>query len=163
MMFGRIVEVMLGCWLVLSPFVFRHPDARVEWWANDLACGTAAIVLAFLSYWRPLRYAHVVTLLVGAWLAAHAAVAWVEVEAPWDIERHLLSTLSLPLNIEENAAHPFCAELRQLRSHARERCSRGYGGSRRTQYRPACCRVHPCLDVATVRRETAPPGSREFP
>jgi hypothetical protein len=58
---------------------------------------------------------------LSAWLAVHAAVAWVEVKAPWEIERHLLSTLSLPLNIEENAAHPFCAELRRLRSEARQR------------------------------------------
>ena len=75
MMFGRIVEVMLGCWLILSPFIFRHPDEKVAWWVNDIACGTAALLLAFLSYWRPLRYAHLVTLLIGAWLAGYAWVA----------------------------------------------------------------------------------------
>src|SRR5262245_27755239 len=34
------------------------------------------------------------------WMARHALVTWVETDAPWELERHLLSSgLSLPLNI----------------------------------------------------------------
>lgn len=53
-----------------------------------------------------------------AWIAANAAVAWIEVESPWRLESHLLRQLSLPLNIDKNAQHPFCRELRALRAGA---------------------------------------------
>lgn len=82
MMFGRVIELMLGCWLILSPFIFRHPDGARAWWVTDLACGTAALLLALLSYWRPLRYAHLSTLLLGGWLAAHAWLAAGQDAAP---------------------------------------------------------------------------------
>jgi len=71
-MWSRVVEVMLGCWLLISPFVFRHAADEPALWANDLACGTAAIVFGLLSYWRPMRHAHLATMAVGGWLIAFA-------------------------------------------------------------------------------------------
>jgi SPW repeat len=68
MMWARVVEVMLGCWLAVSPFIFRHnPEDRVLW-VNDLLSATAVIVLALISFWPPLRLAHVANLAIALWL-----------------------------------------------------------------------------------------------
>lgn len=63
---------MLGCWLLISPFVFGHPDDRIGWWITDFSAGLAVIVFGCLSYWRPARLAHLLTALVGALLIAAA-------------------------------------------------------------------------------------------
>ena len=69
-MWARVIEVMLGCWLAISPFIFRHaPEDRVLW-INDLLSATAVIVLALISFWSPLRFAHVALLVIGLWLIA---------------------------------------------------------------------------------------------
>ena len=53
-------------------------------------------------------------------MAQHARVALMLTGKPWEVERYLLSTLSLPLNLRDNA-HPFVAELKRIRSEARLR------------------------------------------
>lgn len=67
-MWPRVVEVMLACWLAISPFVFGHPDRARELWINDFACALAVLTFALLSYWRPTRYAHLLVALTGVWL-----------------------------------------------------------------------------------------------
>jgi hypothetical protein len=72
-MWARVVEVMLGFWLVISPFIFGHYPADRALWMNDLICGSAVVLLAFLSFWflpflRFVRYAHVLILGVALWL-----------------------------------------------------------------------------------------------
>jgi hypothetical protein len=62
--------------------------------------------------------------ILTTWLAENAAVAWLEVETPWHLETHLLSTTPLPLNIDDNAHHPFCAKLRLIRAQAVARARR---------------------------------------
>jgi hypothetical protein len=54
------------------------------------------------------------------WMARHARVAWVEVPKPWVVESQILRSLSLPLNMDQNTAHPFCAVLKALRAEARK-------------------------------------------
>jgi hypothetical protein len=56
-MWARVVECMLGCWLAVSPFVFRHEDDDLLTTVDAFAAA-AVITLALLSYWRPLRHAH---------------------------------------------------------------------------------------------------------
>lgn len=69
-MWARVVEVMLGCWLAVSPFVFRHsPDDRMLWF-NDLLSALVVMVLALISFWPPLRFAHIAIFAVGLWLIA---------------------------------------------------------------------------------------------
>jgi peptidoglycan/LPS O-acetylase OafA/YrhL len=69
-MWARIIEVMLGCWLAVSPFIFRHvADDRVLWF-NDLFSAMIVIVLALVSFWPPLRFAHVANLVIALWLIA---------------------------------------------------------------------------------------------
>ncbi|MEW4528905.1 MAG: hypothetical protein ACF8PG_13305 [Maioricimonas sp. JB045] len=71
-MWSRVVEIMLGCWLVISPFIFAHPDTELTWWISDMLCGTAVILFGLLSYWRPARRAHLATIGVAIWLIAYA-------------------------------------------------------------------------------------------
>ncbi len=67
-MWARVVEVMLGCWLASSPFVFHHgADAR-GLWVTDLACAAAIVTLALLSFAPTLRRAHLGHLVIAAWL-----------------------------------------------------------------------------------------------
>ena len=67
-MWARVIEFMLGCWLAISPFVFRHPGDAWWLWVNDYSCAAAVIVLALLSYWPLFRHAHLVTGIVALWL-----------------------------------------------------------------------------------------------
>ena len=55
------------------------------------------------------------------WMADNAAVSWVEVDAPWEVEPYLLSQLNLPLNIEGHSHNPFYDTLRAIRKRCRER------------------------------------------
>lgn len=67
-MWARVIEVTLGCWLVLSPFIFRHATDQAMHWINDLCCGFAVATLALLSFWHPTRHAHLVTCGIALWL-----------------------------------------------------------------------------------------------
>ena len=69
-MWARDVEVMLACWLAISPLVFRQDAGPWLWW-NDLICAGLVLVLALLSYVRGFGRAHILILLVVAWLIGH--------------------------------------------------------------------------------------------
>ncbi len=71
-MWSRVVEVMFGIWLVLSPWIFAHPETKPQWWATDLATGTAVFLLGLFSFWKPTRFAHLVHLMAGCWLVGFA-------------------------------------------------------------------------------------------
>lgn len=71
-MWARTVEVLLGCWLALSPFIFQHPPGARAWWINDWACALAIITLALLSCWSRTRRAYLLNLGVAAWLCLRA-------------------------------------------------------------------------------------------
>ena len=58
---------------------------------------------------------------LSGWMANNARIAWIETPKPWVLEDHLLKTLSLPLNIQGNTNHPFCALLKELRKRAGRR------------------------------------------
>ena len=64
-MWSRVVEIMLGCWLIISPFIFGHPTDRVDWWVMDMACGTLVLTFGMLSYWQRTPYAHLLTAAVA--------------------------------------------------------------------------------------------------
>jgi len=52
---------------------------------------------------------------LSGWMARHARVAWSVFSTPWEIEHELLHELSVPLNLDGNAQHPFQASLSTLR------------------------------------------------
>ena len=58
---------------------------------------------------------------LSEWMEQNARVAFLETPSPWLVERHLISELMLPLNLDQNAHSPFRAELSQIRSAARAR------------------------------------------
>ena len=74
-MWARVVEVMLGCWLAVSPFVFGHSAEDRTLWFSDLLSALAVVVLALFSFWRPLRFAHIGIVAVGLWLIAAGFLA----------------------------------------------------------------------------------------
>jgi hypothetical protein len=74
-MWARIIEVTLGCWLAMSPFIFRHGAEERVLWFNDLFSAMIVIVLALVSFWTPLRFAHLANLVVALWLIAFGFLA----------------------------------------------------------------------------------------
>jgi hypothetical protein len=67
-MWPRVVEFMLGLWLAISPFLLQHdPDDR-SLWISDFTCAAAVVLLACVSFWRPLRWAHIALLAPAVWL-----------------------------------------------------------------------------------------------
>jgi hypothetical protein len=75
-MWARVIELMLGIWLLISPFIFRETAAVGNFWSTDVSTGSAVILLSLLSFWRPLSRSHLATgvlamwLIVWAWFAA---------------------------------------------------------------------------------------------
>lgn len=67
-MWARVVECMIGIWLLMSPFIFRHDPDATAIWINDFATGTIIIVVSLFSFWRPLKLIHWGLLAVGVWL-----------------------------------------------------------------------------------------------
>ena len=53
------------------------------------------------------------------WMAENAKVCWVEHSRPWILEDELLKSLSLPLNLQGNAHHPYCESLGEIRRAAK--------------------------------------------
>jgi hypothetical protein len=74
-MWPRVVEVMLGCWLALSPFIFRHAADQRALWFNDFSCAAAVVVVAFLSWWPPCRRVYLAIIAVGLWLVGFGYLA----------------------------------------------------------------------------------------
>lgn len=106
-MWSRVVEAMLGCWLLISPFIFDHPAEEVGWWVTDMAVGLAAAVLGIASYWQPTRQAHLLTLVAAAWLLAFAYWQSGGNAAPAQQNEAVLGVLLLMLPLIPNhAAHP---------------------------------------------------------
>jgi len=55
------------------------------------------------------------------WMAENAFVTWHVCEKPWELERELLTRVSLPLNLDQNRSHAFHALLSELRRTAKQR------------------------------------------
>jgi hypothetical protein len=58
---------------------------------------------------------------LSEWLDANALVAWCPHPEPWALEKHMISALSLPLNLDQNGRHPFHGQLSELRRAAKAR------------------------------------------
>lgn len=74
-MWARVVEVMLACWLAMSPFIFAYPDDLTLYWANDFFCAASVTVFALGSMSRRFDMLHLASLAVAAWLIAVACLA----------------------------------------------------------------------------------------
>lgn len=59
--------------------------------------------------------------LLSAWMETNALACWSECNEPWVAEEQLITTLSLPLNLDQNARHSFCSDLKAIRKKAADR------------------------------------------
>jgi len=64
-MWARVVEFMLGCWILCSPFIFRAENREGVSSLFDFGIGGVIVVLASLAFWEPTRYAHLGTLVLS--------------------------------------------------------------------------------------------------
>ena len=112
-MWSRVVEAMLGCWLLMSPFLFRHAADETVLWVTDLVCGAAVFLLRPLSYWTPCLQAHFSTLAVVALLPSFAYLRGFG-GAPAASQNHLiLGLLLMMFAVIPNDAHRPSPEWRQ--------------------------------------------------
>jgi hypothetical protein len=58
-------------------------------------------------------------IVLDKWMARHVHVAWTPVEEPWLVEKRLLLTVPLPLNLQGNA-HQFVSALEGIRRAAKQ-------------------------------------------
>jgi hypothetical protein len=66
-MWGRYAELLLGSWLIASPFVLS-PERQLM----ELLCGSSFIVLASLSFVQRFRTAHRVSIVIALLFASAA-------------------------------------------------------------------------------------------
>jgi hypothetical protein len=58
---------------------------------------------------------------LSEWMEINAYVAWVDTPQPWVVEHGLISTVDLPLNLDQNRHHQFHRKLSEIRSTAKAR------------------------------------------
>lgn len=68
-MFARVLEAVLACWLLMSPFVFDHQE--VAFFAVDFGAAAVVFVLSMLSFWRRAYRAH-----LGILVPAAVLIVW---------------------------------------------------------------------------------------
>jgi hypothetical protein len=68
-MWPRMVQVMLGGWLLLSPLIFRIDSRDTALLAVHMASGAAVGILALLAIRQ--RFLHLATFFLGLWLIAY--------------------------------------------------------------------------------------------
>lgn len=73
-MWSRVIEFSLACWLAISPFVFQHAD-NLLLWGVDFGSAALVVCLALSSFWRPLRRAHLLILVVAVFLICFGRIA----------------------------------------------------------------------------------------
>lgn len=66
-MWGSVVIINLGCWLLISPFIFKILQNSTEQILHLLSVGTIFIFLGFLSCFYKTRIYSLLNILVGTW------------------------------------------------------------------------------------------------
>ena len=74
-MWPRVVELMVGAWLVISPFVFRGTPELAAFRLSAVASGGIIILASLLAFWHRAPWARFVTLAAACWLMAHGYFA----------------------------------------------------------------------------------------
>ena len=69
---------------------------------------------------KRMTFTHIGEQWLDKWMDENAFVCWVEHPAPWEVEGKIIENISLPLNIQNNAQHPFSFELSVLRTNAKQ-------------------------------------------
>ncbi len=85
----RVIEILIGCWLLMSPFIFGSFPGHSELWLSDMICGALIIVISSASISRRVRRLYLVNIAIGLWLVLYAylqspppahAPAWIQNE-----------------------------------------------------------------------------------
>jgi hypothetical protein len=106
-MWARVVEFMLGCWLAISPFIFRHPADDRTLWVTDWVSAGLVILFALLSYWPPLKSIHLATLLVALVLVVVGRLSSWEHPPPGAQNQIVVGLLLLMFAlVPSHASHP---------------------------------------------------------
>ena len=71
-MWPRVIELFLGIWLAISPFVFSISGDETFLWANDFTCAAWLAFFSLLSFGKSFEKAHLLNLPAGLWLIAAA-------------------------------------------------------------------------------------------
>lgn len=70
-MWPRVVEGMLGCWMLVAPFVFRGTQSVDDYATIAVISGGLLITTSLLSFWHGARFARFGTLVIALSLAGH--------------------------------------------------------------------------------------------
>lgn len=89
----RVMEMLLGTWLIIAGFVLRGPDSSFWRW-NEIASGAAIVALACISFSPRFGKAHLLEIVVGLWLVGSAFVVY-QAPAPPAIQNALLTVFVL--------------------------------------------------------------------
>jgi hypothetical protein len=103
-MWARVIELMLGVWLLLSPFIFRETAAVGDFRSTDISTGSAVILLSLLSFWKPLRRSHLGTGVLALWLVVWAWFAAARPGPPAAQNEIVIGLVLLMLAIVPNEA-----------------------------------------------------------
>jgi hypothetical protein len=103
-MWARVIELMLGVWLLLSPFIFRETAGAGDFRSTDVSTGSTVIVLSLLSFWQPLRRSHIATGVLALWLVIWAWFAAARPGPPAVQNEIVVGLLLLMLAIVPNEA-----------------------------------------------------------
>ena len=87
------------------------PPAQLYKVGNPLGRGCSGKWMAFT---------HLGEQWLDMWLNENALVCWTVHPEPWHLEHELLDAYTLPLNIQDDRSHPFCASFSEARRAAKE-------------------------------------------
>jgi len=67
-----------------------------------------------------MTFTHLGEQWLDEWMSDNAFVCWVENNKPWEIEKGIFNTVSLPLNIQDNDHHQFSKTLSKMRTKSKQ-------------------------------------------
>jgi hypothetical protein len=102
-MWARWLEILLGGWLIASPWIFGHANGSWFHW-NDMTSGGAVILLATASFLRSKRWAHLAIGAVAIWLGTSAYFGFERPGPPGAQNEITLAFLLLTLFLVPNEA-----------------------------------------------------------
>ena len=105
-MWARVVEIMLGCWLIASPFIFRHAADSTSLWVADWLAATAVITFGLLSFWRPLRRIHLLTVAVAVAMYAYGWMHDRPLPGGWQNQLTVALLLMMSAIVPNRASEP---------------------------------------------------------
>jgi hypothetical protein len=106
-MWARTSELMIGVWLILSPFIFRNTDSAGELAALHMSAGAAVVAFSLLSFWRPTAHAHLLTAALAAAMTLYAYFGWARPGPPAAQNAITVGLILVLLAIIPNeASHP---------------------------------------------------------